>query len=167
MADAVESLEAAVGQALSGHRCVSGWLGYGNTLFLGFGSKELPERDASGRRSTPPYELQTSMASWHVECAMSADSDNKRWTAEQAIQALIGRSVAAWRLTDYRGLVVEFDAGTWLEVAVPSEVDPESSDLDQWWFCLPGSRYLGIGSNGRVVEGWTNRPSDSNGPEYS
>jgi hypothetical protein len=153
-----ELLEATVVEALSGHRCVSGWLGYGSALFLGFGSEQLPERDANDRRTEPPYELQTSMAGWRVGGATSADSESEREAAEGAVRALVGRSVVRWRLIDRGGLVVEFAGGCRLEVLPPSEVDPERSDLDdEWWFCMPGSRYVGVGGGGRVIEGRTDQ----------
>ncbi len=49
-------------EAFTDHRCVTAWLGYGNVLFLGFGDSVLPERDQYGRRTRPPYELETNYA---------------------------------------------------------------------------------------------------------
>lgn len=161
MVQSSELLEAAVTEAMTGHRCVSGWLGYGSALFLGFGSEQLPDRDARGRRSEPPYELQTSMADWRVEGAASAAAESEQETAERAVRALVGRPVLDWRLIDGRGLVVEFADDLRLEILPRMEVDPERSDLDEWWFCLPGSRYVGVGGGGRVVEGRTDQPPKS------
>jgi hypothetical protein len=71
-----ELLANAIAETLSGCRCVSAWLGYGNALFLGFGSEMIAPRNSQGRRTKPPYELQTSMAGWRVsgdEAASSTD----------------------------------------------------------------------------------------------
>ena len=151
-----ELLDEALAAALSGHRCVSAWLGYGNALFLGFGSEVVSPRNPDGRRTVPPYELQTSMA---------ADSDDERESAERAVEALVGRVVVRWQLKDHHGLEVEFAGGWLLEVIPPSEIDPDWSDLDEWWFCLPGSRFVGVGSDGRVVAGWSDRPKGSHNSE--
>ncbi len=151
-------LEATVAEALSGRRCVSGWIGYGNALFLGFGADQLPERDDDGRRSKPPYELQTETAGWRVEGAAIADAESDREMAERAIRALVGRPVIHWRLIDRRALVVAFAGGWQLDVLPPAEVDPESGGGHEWWLCLPGSCYVGVGSGGRVVQGRTDQP---------
>jgi hypothetical protein len=148
-----ELLVDAVAEALSGHRCVSAWLGYGNALFLGFGVQTLPPRNSEGRRTVPPYELQTSMAGWRVGGLIAASSDGEREPTERAVAELIGRQVVCWRLNDRRGLQVEFADGCLLEVAPAFEVDPAFPDLDEWWFCLPGSRYVGVGGGGQVVAG--------------
>lgn len=161
-----ELLEAAVSEALSGHRCVSGWLGYGSALFLGFGTEQLPERDASGRRTEPPYELQTSITDWRVVGETSTDSESERETTELNVRALVGRTVRCWWLIDRRNLIIEFADGCRLEV-LPPEVDAEWSDLDAWWFCMPGSRFVGIGRDGRIVKGRTDQPSDSEDPGAS
>jgi hypothetical protein len=147
----------AVAEALAGHRCVSAWLGYGNALFLGFGSEPIPPRDPEGRRTMPPYELQTSMAGWRVGGDASADSDGERGPGERAVAALVGRPVVRWRLNDRRGVEIEFAGGWLLEVVPPAEVEPDWSDLDEWWFCLPGSRFVGVSSGGRVIAGRTDR----------
>lgn len=158
MEHSTELLADAVAEALSGHRCVSAWLGYGNALFLGFGVQPVPPRDPEGHRTAPPYELQTSTAGWRVGGLVAASSDGTREPAERAVAELIGRQVVCWRLNDRRGLHVEFAGGWLLEVVPPPEDDPE---FDEWWFCLPGSRYVGVGSGGRVVAGRSDRPVSS------
>ncbi|HBI46682.1 MAG TPA: hypothetical protein DDY78_28085 [Planctomycetales bacterium] len=160
-----ELLANAIAEALSGRQCVSAWLGYGNALFLGFGSETIAPRNSQGRRTKPPYELQTSMAGWRVSGDEAASSEDERNLAERSVAGLIGRPVASWRLTTRFDLEVEFAGGGTLEVVPPSEVDPEWSDLDNWWFCLPGDCFIGVGSGGRVVAGRTDRPKSSKDAE--
>src|SRR5437773_10472133 len=83
---------AALAEALSRNQCVSAWLGPGNVLFLGLGTAIIAERDPDGRRSTPPYELQTNFADWTIECPggptiPAADPDR----SEEAAPALTRR----------------------------------------------------------------------------
>ena len=127
-----EMLANAAAEALSGHRCVSGWLGYGNALFLGFGSQPIPARRIDGRRSSPPYELQTSIAIWRVIGNIVASCEDERGLAEEAIQALIGLSVAGWQLSDNSGLEIEFVDRWRLDIAPPAEIDPEGTST--WTF---------------------------------
>jgi hypothetical protein len=149
----------AVGEALSGHRCVSAWLGIGNALFLGFGSGSIAPRTAEGSRTNPPYELQTSMAGWRVVGDVSVSSETEQGPAERVVESLVGRSVVGWRLHDNHALEVEFTDGRLLEVAPSTEPAPEDHDLDEWWFCLPGWRYVGVGCGGRIVAGDTRGPA--------
>ena len=137
----------AVAEALSGHRCVSAWLGYGNALFLGFGSEVMAPFTFDGPHTQPPFELQTSMADWRVG---AVGCEDELEPAERAVVELIGRPVVGWELRDGRALTVEFEGGRTLEVTPPEEAVP---DLDEWWFCLPGSRYVGVSGTGQVVAG--------------
>jgi hypothetical protein len=155
VAHSAEVLDEAVAEALSGRRCVSAWLGYGNVLFLGFGAAVVPPRNAEGRRTEPPYELQTETAGWRVRDLDAACSDDERAPAERAIGKLIGRPVAHWQLSDRRSLRVDFAGGAILEVIPPSEDSPDS---DEWWFFLPESRLVGVGGGGEVVSGRSDQP---------
>ena len=139
-------------EAISGHRCVTAWLGYGNALFLGFGPDVLPFRAPDGRRSKPPFELQTSLAGWRIDGEICASADDEPAVAELAVGELIGKPVVRWELQDERYLKIEFESDSQLQLLPPKEVD---LDLEEWWFCLPGSRYVGVGSDGRIVEGST------------
>src|SRR5687767_4922408 len=112
---APDLLDNAIAQALSGHRCVSAWLGYGHVLFIGFGSELVPQRP-DGRHSDPPYELQTSLSEWRVTAGAGVTGESGREGAELAVAELIGRSVVRWRLTDRYGLEIEFDGGWTLEL---------------------------------------------------
>jgi hypothetical protein len=156
-------LSNAVAEALSEHGCVSAWLGIGNALFLGFGTEPIAPRDAEGRRTVPPYELQTDMASWRLVGGASVSSNAERGPAERAVEGLVGRPVVDWRLRGGRGLEVEFVDGWILEVVPPGEPDPDWPDSEEWWFNLPGSRFVGVGSGGRVVAGSTS--SEDRTPE--
>ncbi|MBX7102429.1 MAG: hypothetical protein K1X57_00005, partial [Gemmataceae bacterium] len=51
--------------------------------------------------------------------------------------------------------------GARLDVLPPVDADSKWIALDEWWFCLPGSRYVGVGGGGRLVEGHTDRPINS------
>jgi hypothetical protein len=137
----------AVAEALSGHRCVSAWLGYGNALFLGFGPERLAPLTPDGQRSLPPFELQTSMADWRVG---SVSCEDERESAERAIAELVDRPVTGWRLSNGRSLTIEFSGGRALQVGPPDEAVP---DLDEWWFCLPGSRFVGVDGEGQIISG--------------
>jgi hypothetical protein len=137
----------AVAEALSGHHCVSAWLGHGNALFLGFGSGPTRPPTPDGRHPVPPFELQTSMADWRVG---AVGGDDGREPAERAVTDLVGRPVASWRLVGARALTVEFAGGRTLEFTPPDESVP---DLDEWWFCLPGSRFVGVSGTGQIIAG--------------
>ena len=66
--------------------------GYGSFLLIGVESEELPERDASGRRSEPPYGLQTSDADRRISGAEeSADWNSDLQVAERAERLLVVR----------------------------------------------------------------------------
>jgi hypothetical protein len=137
----------AVAEALSGRHCVFAWLGYGNALFLGFGAAPIRPTTADGHQPIPPFELQTSMADWRIG-SVSCDDDQE--PAERAAVNLIGRPVVSWRLRNARALFVEFAGGRTLEVTPPEEPVP---DLDEWWFCLPGSRFVGVSGTGQIIAG--------------
>src|SRR4051812_21468797 len=89
----------ALGEALSGRRCVSAWLGYGKVLFLGLGDAPSALCGPDGLRARPPYELETNFADWSVQLpGSSADADSTKEQAERAVGELIGRPVAGWQL---------------------------------------------------------------------
>ena len=156
--DSVNLLIDAISMALSGNRCVSVWLGYGNVLFLGFGVESMPARNLDGKRPTPPYELQTESASWILRGPTAACSEDDRLSANQALAGLLGQAVVAWRLDDNRCLQIEFSDNGAMEIIPSVKAD---SDSQQWWFCLPGSKFVGIGVGGRVISGTTDRPIES------
>jgi hypothetical protein len=137
----------AVAEALSGHHCISAWLGYGSALFLGFGSGPILAPHPNGRHPVPSFELQTSGADWRVG-AISCDDERK--LADRAVAGLVGQPVASWRLVGARALTVKFADGQTLEVTPPDELVP---DLDEWWFCLPGSRFVGVNGMGQIIAG--------------
>ena len=151
----------AVAESLSGHRCVSAWLGYGNALFLGFGADPAHPRTPDGGQAVPPFELQTSMADWRVG---AVSCDDARELAERAVEELIGRPVVGWQLEGGRALTVQFAGGRTLEVRPPEE---PVLDLDEWWFCLPGSRFVGVRGTGEVVSGDSGYDADRDGSSHS
>src|ERR671912_456299 len=51
MGNGRDVLSDAVAEALDGHCCASGWLGYANVLFLGFGDAPMPWRTNDGGRT--------------------------------------------------------------------------------------------------------------------
>jgi hypothetical protein len=143
-------LSAALAEALDGHQCVSAWLGHHTVLFLGLGTAVLADRGEDGRRSSPPYEVQTNLAEWSVEWADGpVIHDHDRPRAEAAARALVGRSVSGWHLCDENTLRVRFFAGPILTI-VPM-ADGQSADKAAWWVCLPGGRTVAVACNGRVV----------------
>lgn len=158
MARKLDVLNRALTTALTGHRCVSGWLGYGRVLFLGFGPSVIPPINSDGRHSKPPYELTTDLAGWRIRGGFGADSDDTHDKATAAVSALIGRPVCNWHVKDSRSLHVEFDDGWSIDVVPPSNIDPDDRDLSEWYFFLPGHRYVGIGAGGGAVAGRTDRP---------
>src|SRR5262249_1519953 len=127
-----DALSAALTEALDRHQCASAWLGHGTALFLGLGTAVLADRDEGGRRSQPPYEVQTNLADWSVEWQGGpVVNDNERPRAEAAARALLGRSVTGWHLADDMTLRVHFYGGLILTVAPIT--DGESADKAAWW----------------------------------
>jgi len=152
-----ELLESAVTEALSGKLCISGWLGYGNVLFLGFGPELLPADQYLKNDFMPPYELQTNLAEWKLEidAVMRADINSVNQVAEQAIHTLLGHMVQSWKLFDDGRLWIEFHEGCQLTITPFSEIDAEDNDSEFWWFCMPNSKYVGLAVTGQVVQGTT------------
>jgi hypothetical protein len=150
MNDGPDILNAALAEALDRRQCVSAWLGHGTALFLGLGTAVLADRDEDGRRTRPPYEVQTNLADWTVGWQGGpVVNDNDRPRAETAAQSLVGRPVAGWNLSDDATLSVRFHGGLVLTVAPMN--DGESADKTAWWVCLPGGRIVAVACDGRVV----------------
>jgi hypothetical protein len=140
-------------EALSGHRCVSGWLGYSEVLFLGFGSESLPERGADGWRPMPPYEVQTHFADWSVAQAERENGpDAERAAAEAAVAGLVGRPVVSWELGEAGSLAVRFDGGLLVRVSPW----PESGEA--WSLVMPEGRFIAVACDGRAAVGCTDDP---------
>jgi hypothetical protein len=141
---------AALAEGLSRNQCVSAWLGPGNVLFLGLGTAVIAERDPDGRRSTPPYELQTNFADWTIELpggpTIAADDRDR---SRAAARALIGRPVLEWQVGDGHALQIHFHGGLLLNVA--PTVGPELAGKAAWWLCLPGGRTVAVACDGRVI----------------
>jgi hypothetical protein len=140
-------LERFLSEALANRLCASGWLGYGQPLFLGFDSRLLPVRDSNGQRSVPAAELQTDMAEWRIG---DVSGEDEYLVAEQAVESLIGLPVTSWKLKDNGDLDIVFIQGKALEIRCEAEPDV---DLAQWFLCVPGSRYLGIGPEWKIITG--------------
>src|SRR5262245_12536503 len=142
-------LSDAVAEALDGHRCASGWLGYANVLFLGFGDAPIPSRTDDSRQSGPPYEVNANRSDWRIDGdGLAASADDDREPAEQAVTALIGRPVVGWSLGPGHALTVTFDRGLTLRV-VPW-TDPEEARWDAWSVALPG-RLVAVSCGGQVA----------------
>jgi hypothetical protein len=94
--------------------------------------------------------------------AIGNNDDRER--AESAITDLIGRSVVGWQLNGARVLRVEFTGSRTLEVQPPEELVP---DLDEWWFCLPGSRFVGVSGTGQIVAGDSGYAADRGAADFS
>ena len=154
----------AISVALQGKICVSGWLGYGNALFLGFGSDVLPARSEDGRRSKPPYELQTSLAIWEIKSSTNADTESERAIASAAVQELIGLPVVAFTILNNLELLIEFRGSSSLRLRHTRGGDSTEIDLDLWWICVPGSRFIGVGYDGEIVVGSTLSPENDRSP---
>lgn len=147
----------AVAEAVSGHRCVSAWLGYGNVLFLGFGGAPIEPFTPAGRPAEPPYELHANMADWRVSGGdLAAGADDERDLAERAVSALLGRPVVAWRLGARHALSVEFAGGQLLEVVPLGDADV--ADSDGWSVTLPGGRVVAVSCGGQVAAIDSRRP---------
>jgi hypothetical protein len=142
-------LSDAVAEALDGHCCASGWLGYANVLFLGFGDAPVPPRTDDGRRTGPPYEVNANRADWRIDGdGLAACADDDRGPAERAVAALIGRPVVGWSLGAGHALTVQFDRG--LTVRVDPWLDPDEARWDAWSVSLPG-RLVAVSCGGRVA----------------
>jgi hypothetical protein len=139
----------AVAEALDGHRCVSGWLGRANVLFLGFGSAPVRARTGDGLRTEPPYEVNVNRADRRLEGdGLSACPEDPPDQAEQAVTALVGRPVRGWSLATGHALAIEFDGG--LTVRIDPWVDPDESRWDAWSVALP-KRLVAVSCGGRVA----------------
>lgn len=138
-------------EAFSGHCCVSGWLGYANALFVGFGDAPIPRAAADGERTRPPYELETNMADWRVTGGTSAaTADDQRDLAERAISTLQGRQVVSWRLGPRHDLTIQFVGGLTLDV-VPFS-DDDVIDSDAWLVRVPDGRIAAVSCGGLVAQ---------------
>ena len=72
-------LSDALAEALDGHRCASGWLGYANVLFLGFGDACISPHTGDGPPTEPPYEVNANKADWQIDGdGLSACADDDR-----------------------------------------------------------------------------------------
>jgi hypothetical protein len=150
MQDGLKVLSAALAEALDLRKCVSAWLGQGNVLFLGTGITVLAERDADGRRLTPPYELQSNHAEWTIESAtrkVVVHQDHE--DAEAAARALVGRPVIGWKLAGRHALRIKFHGGPLLTIRPMT--DAALTGQSAWWVCLPGGRTVTVTCDARVV----------------
>jgi hypothetical protein len=139
----------AVAEALDGHWCDSGWLGYANVLFLGFGSAPTSPHTEGGQRTVPPYELNANRADWRLEGnGSSVCADDDAVQAEEAVRALVGRPVVGWSLDARHALTIEFDGG--LSLCIDPWDDPDESCWDAWSVDLPG-RLVAVSSGGQVA----------------
>jgi hypothetical protein len=129
-------------EALSGHRCVSAWLGYGEPLFMGFASELLPDRGFD-RQPEPPYELQTNFADWHLTAPDGGPA---------AINDALGWFVSGWQLPAPGHLTIQFAGGARLRVV------PWSENREAWSLVLPGRRFVEVCCDGRVRAGRTDEP---------
>jgi hypothetical protein len=150
VANVKNALAEALVEAVSGHRCVSGWLGRGNALFLGFGDSPLPPFAADGYRVKPPYQLETNFADWCVRReGRETGSAEDRTIAERAIQGLIGHAVKGWELGDDFGLRIDFGDGSQLQLTPWRDEDRRGTDA--WLVCLPEGWIVAVSCGGQAV----------------
>ena len=148
-----EVLRDAAEEALAGSLCASAWLSDHNILFLGFGPEVVPEFNAEGWHTRPPYELQTLSDWWHAsadgERVVKSDGQD---AACRVVEAFIGQAVVGWKLIAARRLRIEFGNG-YLAVEPRCEVDPTTTwgDDYHWELWLPGDKYVVVGPAGSVV----------------
>ncbi len=142
-------LSDALAEALDGHRCASGWLGYANVLFLGFGDGCISPHTGDGQPTEPPYEVNANKADWQIDGdGLSACADDDRAPAERAVAALIGCAVVGWSVDAGHTLTVKFDRGQILRVA--PWTDPAEARWDAWLVSLPG-RLVAVSCGGHVA----------------
>ena len=154
---APEMLPDALTETLSGHRCVSAWLGYGEVLFLGLGNVPIPERDADGRRIRPPYKLETNFATWSVQSlGSSVSADDTRDHAERAARDLIGRPVVGWHLGSGHTIRIDFGDDHSLQVVPMTGSDVVGKDA--WLVSMPNGRIVAVSCDGQVVAVDSKRP---------
>lgn len=150
-------LRSALAKALDGRRCVSGWLGYGQVLFLGFGDDILPPCYPDDCRTRPPYEVVTNWSNWSLRHGESLiDADSERATAEAAVERLIGREVTHWELTQNIGLMVEFDDDS--ELTIERFSPEEAFCRDAWSLRLAEESIVAVSIDGQIASVPSTRP---------
>ncbi len=158
----------AVRSILTGARCRSAWLGYGEMLYVGF---ELPggSRDNSPRRPSRLRELSTFWADWVV-----SDADQKEFRRDDSREALIGpvdcligRSVESLNI-DPDSWTIELRLSGHISLSVIPDLleqdadEPEDSDT---WVVQEGEFYYSV-SRRRVltVDTYIYNPGDATTP---
>ena len=140
---------ARLGEAFTGHRCVTAWLGYGNVLFLGFGETVLPARSQGGQRTPPPFELQTNFADWFVDGPISASTtDSDRAQLAAAAESLINEQIIDWNLSENTRLRIAFSGAKELEIKA---WNADEDLADAWCLKSPDGYILAVATNGRHV----------------
>jgi hypothetical protein len=156
MGQAIQLLVDALTQALSGHKCVSGWLGYGHVLFLGFGDSTLSAFGADGHRVKPPYKLESNFADWSVQRGGSiAEPENDTAILDRAIQELIGQPVKKWELGDDFSLRIDFGDSSQLRVIPWPEEDVTT---DAWLASLADGWIIAVSCGRKIARVPRNLP---------
>lgn len=113
-------LERALDVAIKDRLCVQAWLGYANTLFVGFGDTVMVSPEPRERHQIPPYEVHLDQCDWWVEGPMGelGRSDEARATAEATACLLVGQRAMRWRLDGPSFLLsIGFERDMWLRMA--------------------------------------------------
>ncbi len=152
----VSALTSALDKVFENVICSQLWSGYGDALFIGFGSEVLLSPAPGQSHLLPKYELQTWYSDWFVESTKSASAEdmNKHYQPIDASAILLGRRVTGWELDSSSfNIKIYFDNNVVLHVVSwkPAELSDEEHDTDAWSIRLPDGSYLSVSCAGVIT----------------
>ena len=151
-----QTFEQIISLALQDNLCVQAWLGYAETLFLGFGNTIMPHTPFGQSHPHPPFELHTHCADWVIRSAQGVigTNENERRQAEEAANQLVGRRIVGWHFPEaLTNLTVHFEGDFMLSLTGPSisALSPEDRDEDAWTCTTAQGKYYTISCSGELA----------------